>query len=294
MDWRWFAAWLGAGVMGGLLFWALARLGLVVAGWLPQRMPFAADLLAAAGDRERLRHRTYGRELAVVLAALLASVVCTLLAALTLSQGSLPGWPAWLWAAVLAVALAVLGLGAYRVFQLVLARRQARFAWAAKAAVGNMLKRLNFSGNRVFHEVLVEGAVIDHVVLGAKGAFAINVVARSVPTKDGNRPLAELKNGKLVMAGAAEALPVGDAARNMTLLSAALTKIAGHRVPVRSVLAVPGWNSVPTSAGNHLVLNENNLAMLTSWNTPDAYLMDEDCLAIQSFLHEASRAARMS
>src|SRR5690606_19353524 len=123
--------------------------------------------------------------------------------------------------------------------------------------------------------------------------FAINVVARALPKNAEGRPAVELKNGKLLLAGNIEALPVGEAARNMTLLSSALTRLAGHRVPVRSVLVVPGWHCVPNDAGNHLVLNESSLAMVTSWNTPDAYLMDEDCLAIQTFLHEASRAPRM-
>jgi hypothetical protein len=69
--------------------------------------------------------------------------------------------------------------------------------------------------------------------------------------------------------------------------------VVGHRVPVRSVLAVPGWHSVPNGEGNHLLLNDGNLAMLTSWNRPDAYLMDEDCAAIQKFLQEATRTQTM-
>ena len=292
-DWYFVAACLAAAASGGALFWLPARASLAMAGWLPRRTPFGADVLACAGDGDRLRFRAAGRRLGVTLAAVLAATLCGALAALLLDPAAKTMLPGWAWGVLAAIAMALVVLAAFDIVRLVRLRGRLRFAWAARAAVGNILKRLNFAGNRIFHEVVVEGATIDHVVLGVKGVFAINVVARTLPRKSEGRPSAELKNGKLRLGGNAEALPVGDAARNMTLLSAALSRIVGHRVPVRSVLAVPGWHCVPSGAGNHLVLNESSLAMVTSWNTPDAYLMDEDCLTIQTFLHEASRASRM-
>lgn len=198
--------------------------------------------------------------------------------------------PVWSWIPAALFAMALFAAGVWFTARVLRERRRLRFTWAAKAAVGDILKRLNFAGNRVFHEVAVEGATIDHVVVGLKGVFAVNVVARPAPRKANGHAQVELRNGKLSLGGQVEALPVGDAARNMSLLTAALTRIIGHRVTVRSVLAVPGWNTAPNNGGNHLLLNEGNLPMITSWNTPDVYLMAEDCAAIQQFLHGASRA----
>lgn len=292
MDWRITAAWIAAGLLGGAVSWLLARLANAVR--LPQKLPFGAELLRGAGDSDRLRHRDAGRELAALLAAMLTALIVTGASVLMLDAGRLPAWPAWAWVMVWVANAGVLALAVFGIARLVKRQRRLRFDWAARAAVGDILKRLNLSGNRVFHDVTVEGALIDHVVVGARGMFAINVVPRPLPKNGGERPVAELKNGKLLLAGRAEALPVGDAARNMTLLSAAASRVVGHRVPVRSVLALPGWHSVPNDSGNHLVLNEKNLVMLTSWNRPDAYLMDEDCVAIQAFLCEAGRARRMA
>lgn len=291
MEWHHLAAGLAGGAIGGLVFWLAARLGLLVAARLPQALPFTGELLAGAGDRDRLRHGELGREIASLLAAVLVALIVAV--AITLAGAKIvPAWPMPAWIAAGAAGFALVAFAIYQSIRLAGKRRRARFAWAARGAVGNVLERLNFSGNRVFHEVRVEGAVIDHVVVGRRGVFSINVVPRRLPNKAQRLP-AELKNGKLRLAGQLEALPVGDAARNMTLLTGALSRIVGHRVPVRSVLAVPGWDSRPDGKGNHLVLNEKNLVMLTSWNTPDAYLMDEDCATIQAFLHEASRAPRL-
>ncbi|MBW3568266.1 MAG: NERD domain-containing protein, partial [Proteobacteria bacterium] len=231
--------------------------------------------------------------LGVLLGAIAVAVIAGGLCLLLLAHWQRPEVADWVWAVVLLLAVAAAGVAGYFVFRLVQERRRFAFTWAGKAAVGNILKRLNLAGNSVFHCVVTESARIDHVVVGRKGVFALNVVARPVPKRTDGTAGAELKNGKLWLAGSVEALPVGEAARNMTVLSGALSKLAGHRVPVRSVLVVPGWHTLPTGGGNHLVLSEKNLAMLTSWNTPDAYLMDEDCVAIHAFLHQASRVSRL-
>lgn len=293
--WQLFAAAAFGGAAVGLVFWTVASLALLGANLLPARSAFADDLLANAGNAERLQHRALGRALAVLLAAVLVAIIAIGLCWLLLRGRAEPEVANWMWILSLVVSVAVLGAAIFFAVQLVRGRRQLQFTWAAKMAVGNILKRLNLAGNAVFHDVAVENVVIDHVVVGRKGVFALNVVARRTPKEvDGGRTGAELKNGKLWLAGNVEARPVGDAARNMTLLSGALSKLVGHRVPVRSVLVVPGWHTLPNGEGNHLVLSEKNLAMLTSWNTPDAHLMDEDCVTIHAFLYKASQVTRLS
>ena len=288
-DWLRIACALALGAGSGLLFWATARGASALASRWPKRSPFAADLLAESGHADRQRYRDAGSELAALLGGILVAAIATATNGLLLARQPLPAMPAWLLIVAGIAASAVLLAGVYLAVRVQSRRRRLAFAWAANAAVGNVLKRLNATGNRVFHAVRVEGAVIDHVVAGTKGVFAVNVVARRVPRDVEGRAAAELRNGKLWMAGNVEAMPVGDAARNMTLLAAALGRLIGHRVAVRSVLAVPGWQTMPNGGGHHLVLNENNLVMLPSWNPPEAYLMDEDFRDVQKFLAEASR-----
>lgn len=291
--WKLLALAMSCGAGAGVLFWLAAWIAGFFVGRIPQRLPFANELPADAGGGDRRRYREAGRELAALFGGLLVALLAAALAWVFARNGS--GFPAgsWLLATGAGVAL-VLAIGAvWRLVVVWLRRRRHRFEWAARAMVGHVLRRLAFTGNRVFHDAVVEGTRIDHVVVGKRGVFAVNVVARRVPKDVDGRAAAELRNGKLWLAGNVEALPVGDAARNMTLLTAALTRVIGHRVMVRSVLAVPGWHTAPNGAGNHLVLNENNLAMLTSWNPPEAFLMEEDCNEVQKFLIESSRMPRL-
>lgn len=292
ISWQLAAAAGALGATAGLLFAALAWLGLQTAGLWRPALPFADEITAGAGDRERARICRLGSQLAILLGALVVTLIVIPLVLLLLARAAPPGLPNWAMIVALILVGALLGVTVWRMAELFRQRRRARYQWAAQAAIGNALKRLNFSGNRVFHEVTVEGSVIDHVVVGPKGVFAVNVVAR--PVHGDGRHVAELRNGKLSLDGRQEALAVGTAARNMTLLTAALSKIVGHRVPVRSVLAVPGWQCIPNGEGNHLLLNENNLTMLPSWNTPDAYLMDEDVMTVQKYLQRGSRPRRIS
>ncbi len=129
---------------------------------------------------------------------------------------------------------------------------------------------------------------MDHVVIGEKGVFVVNTVARPLPKGDGKAGVL-LQAGKLVFSnGITEPVPVGEAARNLSLVTAEVSRIAGHRIMVRSVLAIPGWQTRPDGEANHLVLNESNLVTLASWNNPDAFLMNEDLLNLERFLTQAS------
>jgi MFS family permease len=179
----------GAFVIGmtcGVLFWGIARLALAAGGMWRVRLPFSNDVLAAAGDRERQRHRRLGRELAVLFGAFLSAIIAALLAWLLPPHAVLAETRSWVLIVLLVIAFAAVAGGIFLVYRLVHERRGLRFAWAAKSAVGSILDRLNFSGNRVFHEVKLEGATIDHVVVGAKGVFAVNVVSQ--PTGLRNAP----------------------------------------------------------------------------------------------------------
>lgn len=274
------------GLAAGAAFWLLATLANALSGRLPRPSPFPGERLAAAGSASLLRTRAMSRRIAILLAAMLCAFIAAGVAWLLVARLPLEGMLAW--SLVALSCLALVAVAAWQVVRLYRARREARLEWAAKGAVGSVLGRLNFSGHRVFSDVAIEGASIDHVVLGGRGVFAVNVLARPLPKGAAESAGAELRNGKLKILDRVETLAVGEAARNMTLLSNALSRVVGHRVPVRSVIAVPGWNTRPNDTDNHLLLNERNLVTLTSWNRPDAYLMDEDCLSIQAFLIEAS------
>lgn len=286
--WQVLIAALAVALAAGIFCWLAGQAVLAVWERISRRDAFQRDLAAQAGEITQRRYRRLGRKLAVWLAALLAMLPVFLFAWWGL-PGRLPENQAmWVWILAGAGLVLLFGAAAYFLVKLILERRALRFAWSARRAIGSVLCRLNTSGYRIFHSVSVEGAVIDHVVVGEKGVFAVNVVARRTPKKSDAAPMVELRNGKLNFGELTEALPVGEAAKNMTLLGAALTRAVGHRVLVRSALAVPGWQCRPDGNAHHLLLNESNIVMLPSWNTPDAYLMDEDIRSIEAALTQAA------
>ena len=70
----------------------------------------------------------------------------------------------------------------------------------------------------------------------------------------------------------------------MSGLSKELSKVIGHPIRVRSVIAVPGWNVAATDTDKHLLVNEKTVVMLAGWTDPDTYLMDDDVAQIHDYL----------
>ena len=57
-------------------------------------------------------------------------------------------------------------------------------------------------------------------------------------------------------------------------------------------IVVPGWDTAPTEAGDHLLFNLGNLSTLLSWAKPQHGLLTEDLPAINKQLLAMAREAR--
>lgn len=124
--------------------------------------------------------------------------------------------------------------------------------------------------------------VIDNVIVGLEGIYAISVIAR-MPGKD-NR--VRLRDDTLSFAPGKESLSVARSGAKSVRLAKELGDLLGHEVRVRSVIAVPGWEIESQVSDDYLVVNERNLAMLIGWKNQSDYLMTEDVARIQSMLTE--------
>ncbi|MDX1442729.1 MAG: nuclease-related domain-containing protein [Gammaproteobacteria bacterium] len=276
------------GVVAGMAAWLVAKGSLLLWSLWATRRPVGQPMPSAPGDSERRAHRRLGRELAAWLASLLVSLTVFLEAYFFGPTQIEMQVAMWGWILALLLVIGDLGFVGYMLYRIVRARRRHRYAWAMRRAVGGILERTCLGGYRLFNEVRIEDEVIDHVLLGEKGVFLISTIARRPPRKL-DAPTVKLKAGKLGFSdGVIEGIPVGDAARKLSLLGSELTRLVGHRVQVKSIIAVPGWNSQPDADANHLLLNENNLVSLASWNSADAFLMHEDLPNLESFLNDAA------
>jgi hypothetical protein len=68
-------------------------------------------------------------------------------------------------------------------------------------------------------------------------------------------------------------------------------RLLDHRVRVRSVIAVPGWEVHEQSSDEHLLVNDRSLPMLRGWKDQADYLMNEDVDALHEMLTAITKAS---
>lgn len=280
---------LAIALAGSLLFMAAGHAWMVVGGKLRRRNPFAEQIVHEAGHRVRESLQELDRRYFLFLASLLVYVLL-LVVAFGLLSTPLPfpfELPAWGWLTISAVALVASLFLPFQVIRLKRARSRLAFRRTANIAVGHALQRIASRGYNVYHDVRVGNQVIDNVVIGAKGAYAVNVfVLGGARKKTG---IVRLNDSSLVFGNVKTSAPVGVSVNRVSGLSKELSKVIGHPIRVRSVIALPGWNVAATDTESHLLVNEKTVVMLTGWTDPDTYLMDDDVEQIHSYL--AARCA---
>jgi len=195
-------------------------------------------------------------------------------------------YPSWQLNIQLGFLLLVFGFAIYSLIKTVRLRHRMKFIRDANIAVGHQLQQVSTGETRVFHDVATSAGIVDHVVIGQKGLYAVNVVARraSKPTHVRlNGHNIEFSNSKTVH-------PIVKIRAKTARLQKDFRALLGHDVRVRSVIAIPGWEVEKQSSDEHLLVNERTIAMLSGWKDKTDYLMNEDVMALQAEL--MSRCAR--
>ena len=250
------------------------------------RFPHSIMLEAAQRFRDELER--LGREQSVYLIAALVFAVIFVISYLLPPQGMFEDLPQW----QLIVVLVLFGAAAlytlYRLLRIVITKRRLAFMRDANMATGHALQKLTGNRNRVFHDVPCGRGVIDNVVVGLHGIYAISVIARK-PGKD-NR--VRLRGDELSFAPGHVAMSVSRSGTKSGRLANQIRKLLKHDVRVRSVVVVPGWEIESQVSDEYLVVNERNLAMLSGWKDQRDFLMNEDVDIVQNMLTE--RCTRFS
>ena len=190
------------------------------------------------------------------------------------------GYPAWQLKVLLAVLVLAAALSLYRAWQTVVQFRQVRFLRDANVAIGHSLQRLVGGRSRVFHDVTTDAGIIDHVVVGPGGLYAVNVVAR----RGARNGSVQLHDNELHFSSGRLPVSLAPIAERTTQLESEFRQLLKHAVRVRSVIAVPGWNADNPTGDGHLVVNEKTLPMFAGWKSEADFLLDEDVDALQQEL----------
>lgn len=250
---------------------------------------FPKSIMHEAAQRFRDELERLGREQAVYLTSALVFTVIFSVSYLLPPKGLFDELPQWQLIITLVLCVIAASYTAFRLLQIIIARRRLAFILDANMATGHALQKLTANQNRVFHDVPGHAGTIDNVVVGLHGIYAISVIARK-PGKD-NR--ARLTGDVLTFAPGRISMSVSRSGEKSTQLAREFRKLLGHEVRVRSVITVPGWEIDSQTSDEYLIVNERNLAMLCGWKEQEDYLMNEDVESIQNLLTErCTRFAR--
>lgn len=237
-------------------------------------------LEAAQRFRDEMERLT--RRLHVYLTCALVFAVIFSVSYLLRPEDVFKNLPNWQLMAIISV-LGVIALYAIvRFFAVLLARRRTEFVRDATIAAGHGLQKLTANSNRVFHDVPCGSGIIDNVIVGLHGVYAVHVVAR----RAGKNNRVRLEGDILTFAAGNNSLSLAQFDQRTKQLAREFRKILNHDVMVRCVVAVPGWEIESQASENQLIVNERNLAMLRGWKDQNDYLMNEEVERLQELLTE--------
>jgi hypothetical protein len=242
---------------------------------------FPDSIMLEAAQRFRDQLEQLGREQTIYLSAALVFAVIFGVTFLFPPQGMFEELPRWQLILVLVLFSAAAIYTPYRLVRIILKKRYLAFVRDATMATGHALQKLNSNQNRLFHDVPTGAGVIDSVVVGRHGIYAVNVVPKK-PGKDNNVSL----RGDRLSFPDKKMMSVARTGVKSEQLAKEIGKLLNNKVRVRTVVVVPGWEVDSQASEAYLAVNERNLTMLTGWKDPNDYLMNEDVDAVQKMLTE--------
>jgi hypothetical protein len=187
------------------------------------------------------------------------------------------------------MAIGFLAYFGFRLYKTYIQRHKEQLGLDCERAVGQELNQLMLNGYHVYHDFQADNFNIDHVAIGENGVFAIETKGRPKPDRGRGQ-----EDSKVIYDGQTlqfptwrEKEPLEQAKRQAVWLSGWLTKAVGEQVPVKPVLALPGW-FVDRKAKDLLIYNGKNPQYLLKITT-ETPLSSE---MIQRIAHQVEQQCR--
>ncbi len=238
---------------------------------------------AAQQFRDELERLTSSQ--ATYLSGILVFLVLFAAAYVLQARQLFSGYPSWQLYVQLAFLILVCTYACFRLLQTIRARYDVKYLRDANVAIGHQLQQLSAGRTRIFHDVKTDTGIVDHVIVGKKGLYAVNVIVR----RSRKRSHARLSGNLIEYANGGDDVSIVDAAAKTARLQEEFCDLIGYKLRVRSVIAIPGWDIGEQSSDEHLLVNEKTIVMLSGWNDTSDHLMNEVVAELQKEL--ASRCA---
>jgi len=250
----------------GILFIMLAVLNLIRRRIRLRslRPSFKQDLLRIPGGSLLMRLDNLNEQINLYLAYVitLPLIVYSALISYSYFQANQPSLTVIWISAVISIALIT-----YMVFKLVklLSRRKRiRLAYEGELVVGQELNQLMLHGYSVYHDFPADTFNIDHIIVGAKGVFAVETRTRSKgAVRNRSQEATVTYDGRmLTFADITDFETIEQAQQQADWLSKWLGAATGEPIAVRAVVTLPGWVVKRTSADGIPVVNPGQFASL--------------------------------
>lgn len=246
---------------------------------------FADSIMSEAAQRFRDELAQLSRVQSTWLGAALVFVVIYGTVSVLNGPNLFVGYPAWQLYVLLSTLAAAAIFALYRMIRTVLAWRTVRFRCHANIAIGHQLQRLASQHGRAYHDIPTSAGVVDHVLIGQSGIYAINVVAR----RRFRKGAAFLDGNRLHFSNTDRTQSLVNILATTKRVEKEFRRVTGKDINVRSVIAVPGWDIKEQFGNDNLLVNERTLSMLRGWKDRSDHLLNEDVVALQNDLTSRCR-----
>jgi len=263
-----------------LLFIIVAKMWQILNRSLASSHAFSDSIMREAAQRFRDEFDRLSRNQSLYLGSALVFAMLFATAYILEADRLFSGYPHWQLHILLVAFGAAAMLAAYRITRTIWERRRVKLARDANIAVGHQLQRIAVGLGRAYHDVETPEGVIDHLVVAHSGVYAINVLARRAP----RRGSVEMNGNEVLFQPSGKGVSIVPTKTRIASLEREFRRLLDHRVRVRSVLAVPGWEISGQYGDEHLLVNERSLPMLRGWKDSADYLMNEDVDALHDLL----------
>ena len=143
-------------------------------------------------------------------------------------------------------------------------RKRIRLSYEGEMAVGQELNQLMLDGYQVYHDFPADTFNIDHIIVGAKGVFAVETHTRLKGTNRARgRDATVTYDGRmLTYEDTADFETIEQAEQQAEWLSQWLAAATGEPIAVRAIVTLPGWVVKRTSADGIPVVSPGQFASL--------------------------------
>jgi len=197
------------------------------------------------------------------------------------------GWwvpmPLWINSVIALLLSVVLLYSALKMAQLLQRRFRLNRLLKIHEDIAVRLVEAQLRGNRVFHSVRLGDVVLDNIVVGRNGIYAVQLF-EPAPGSSSVRGVA----GALLYQPSGTRIPMRPYAKAVRYLASALSEVADSQVTVMPVAIIPECKIEESAERGPMLVSLQACTSFIGWQDQNAFLMDDDIELISQWLAHQS------